>query len=163
MGRQLKNLEEAGLRGKEKNNSPEFNELLKSIDETAEKVDNPNLSNKEYLDELAKLKDTAIQYLNAKRAQKGYDPAEKFPDTIDNQMLGLEKGKSIFTSKGKARYNFALNVVMKIQKLEKAINDYEKKNAPVQKVEKEVKQYYMTDKKWGKFSNIEEIDDLSIL
>ena len=138
MGRQLKSLEDAGIRGKEKNNSQEFNALLRSIDEVAEKVDNPNLSNQEYLDELAKLKDVAAQYLNAKRAQKGYGPAQKFPDTIDNQMLGLEKGKSIFTSKGKARYNFALNVVMKIQKLEKGIKDYEKKNASVKKEEKQV-------------------------
>ena len=125
--------ETKNFRGKEKDNSAEFNNLLRTYDETNRKVVDSKLSNKEYLGELAKLKEAAMQYINAKRAQKGYGPATKVPDKIDNQMRGTEKGKSIFTKKGRDRYEFALKAIMQINKMEAAIQEYEKKNPSVEK------------------------------
>ena len=125
--------ETKNFRGKEKDNSAEFNNLLRTYDETNRKVVDSKLSNKEYLGELAKLKEAAMQYINAKRAQKGYGPATKVPDKIDKQMRGVEKGKSIFTKKGRERYEFALKAIMQIDKMEAAIQEYEKKNPTVEK------------------------------
>ena len=86
------------------------------------------------LDELKKLKEAAAEYINAKRAQKGYD-SKNVPDaTIDAQMLGKEKGgASIFTSRGKDRYEFALNLIERATTLENRLNEYEKQNPSVEK------------------------------
>ena len=132
--RQLKRLERKNIRGKESNNSEQFNALLRSYDEVAGKIGHSKIDNKEYLEELNKLKKSAIDYLNAKRAQKGHAAVSgDLPEKIDKQMLGLEKGASIFTNKGKARYDLALKVVMNIQAVEKAFHEYEKKNPTVEK------------------------------
>ena len=84
-------------------------------------------------------KEAAVEYINAKRAQKGYD-SKTVPDaTIDAQMLGKEKGgASIFTSKGKDRYEFALNLIERATTLENKLNEYEKNNPSVEKVESEI-------------------------
>ena len=79
------------------------------------------------------LKEAALAYINAKRAQKGYDSKSVPNDTIDAQMLGKEKGgKSIFTERGRDRYEFALEIVTKVMDVEKR---YEKDEMQKQDVE----------------------------
>ena len=56
------------------------------------------------------------------------------------QMLGREKGgKSIFTSKGKDRYEFALEIVTNIVNLENAYgkNEMQKQSAEITQSEKD--------------------------
>ena len=91
------------------------------------------ITSAEKLEKLKDLKDAAFAYINAKRAQKGY-ASKSVPDqTIDAQMLGKEKGgKSIFTERGRDRYEFALEIVTKIMDVEKR---YEKDEVQKQDVE----------------------------
>ena len=73
------------------------------------------------------LKKAALEYISAKRAQKGYHVENQLNQEIDDKMLGKEKGSSIFTTKGKERYQFALNIIKNIKKTEKSIGSLEKK------------------------------------
>ena len=132
--RYFNDLAKKGIRGKAKDNSDEFNKLLESHDETLKKLDSGAATNKECLDELKKLKEAAAEYINAKRAQKGY-AFKTVPDAaIDAQMLGKEKGgASIFTSRGKDRYEFALNLIERATTLENKLNEFEKQNPSVEK------------------------------
>ena len=83
---------------------------------------------------LKKLKEAAEEYIRAKRAQKGYASKTVPEATIDAQMLGKEKGgASIFTSRGKDRYEFALKLIERATILENRINEYEKQNPSVEK------------------------------
>ena len=134
MSEYLHDLETKGIKGKAKDNSDEFNRLLANYGETLRKLDSTSTPNKECLSELKKLKEVAAEYINAKRAQKGYD-SKTVPDaTIDAQMLGKEKGgASIFTSRGKDRYEFALNLIERATTLENRLNEYEKQNPSVEK------------------------------
>ena len=76
--------------------------------------------------ELKKLKEAAAEYIKAKRAQKGYESLTVPDDTIDAQMLGKEKGgKSIFTTRGRDRYDFAVKLVKNITKLEMQYGKFE--------------------------------------
>ena len=127
-------LEKKGLRGNAKDNSDEFNNLVNSHDETIKKLNSSASTNKDCLNELKKLKEAAEEYIRAKRAQKGY-ASKTVPDaTIDAQMLGKEKGgASIFTSRGKDRYEFALNLIERATTLENKLNEFEKQNPSVEK------------------------------
>ena len=127
-------LEKKGLRGNAKDNSDEFNNLVNGHDETIKKLNSSASTNKDCLNELKKLKEAAEEYIRAKRAQKGY-ASKTVPDaTIDAQMLGKEKGgPSIFTSRGKDRYEFALKLIERATILENRINEYEKQNPSVEK------------------------------
>lgn len=127
-------LEKKGLRGNAKDNSDEFNNLVNSHDETIKKLNNIASTNKDCLNELKKLKEAAEEYIRAKRAQKGYAFKTVPEATIDAQMLGKEKGgASIFTSRGKDRYEFALNLIERATILENRLNEYEKQNPSVEK------------------------------
>ena len=127
-------LEKKGLRGNAKDNSDEFNNLVNSHDETIKKLNSSASTNKDCLNELKKLKEAAEEYIRAKRAQKGY-ASKTVPDaTIDAQMLGKEKGgPSIFTSRGKDRYEFALKLIERATALENKLNEFEKQNPSVEK------------------------------
>jgi hypothetical protein len=92
-------------------------------------------------EELKDLKEAAIAYINAKRAQKGYDSKSVPNDTIDAQMLGKEKGgKSIFTERGRDRYEFALEIVTKVMDVEKRYekDEMQKESAEIQEDELDV-------------------------
>ena len=90
--------------------------------------------NADFLPELEKLKYAATKYIEAKRKQKGHLEADVPNIAIDNKMLGKDSGKnaekvkggSIFTSRGKARYEFALKAIMRVTELEKKIREYSK-------------------------------------
>ena len=127
-------LEKKGLRGNAKDNSDEFNNLVNSHDETIKKLNSIASTNKDCLNELKKLKEAAEEYIRAKRAQKGYASKTVPNATIDAQMLGKEKGgASIFTSRGKDRYEFALNLIERATILENKLNEFEKQNPSVEK------------------------------
>ena len=114
-------------------NTEEFNKMMDEYDKALgnigyEKTDAHNL------DELKELKKAAIAYLNAKRAQKGHNTDKPLNFKVDMQMLGREKGgKSIFTSKGKDKYEFALEIVTNIENLENAYgkNEMQKQSAEI--------------------------------
>ena len=127
-------LEKKGLRGNAKDNSDEFNNLVNGHDETIKKLNSSASTNKDCLNELKKLKEAAEEYIRAKRAQKGY-ASKTVPDaTIDAQMLGKEKGgPSIFTSRGKDRYEFTLKLIERATALENKLNEFEKQNPSVEK------------------------------
>lgn len=133
--KRLRNLEPKNFRGKEKDNSPQFNTLLKVYDDMCKNVADAGLSDKEYLEELAKMKEASLAYLNAKRAQKGYPPATQIPDHYDSKMRGAEKGKGLATKKGKDRYVFAMTAVIQIEKVEKAIKEKAMKDLSTEKTE----------------------------
>ena len=130
----LSNLEKKNLRGKESGNSKEFNDMMDSYDATTGKMSEKEFLNADFLPELEKLKSFATQYIEAKRMQKGHLKAEVPNIAIDNKMLGKDSGKnaekvkggSIFTSRGKARYEFALKAIMRVTELENKIREYSK-------------------------------------
>ena len=127
MDKELKKLEKKDLRGKTSGNSKEFNALLESYDVTIENLGNSDLSDRAFLNAMQPLKEAAEQYIRAKREQKGYKDKDVPKIDIDNSMMGNGKGASIFTSRGKARYKFAMQIVLKITEMEKAIQEKEMK------------------------------------
>ena len=139
----LHDLEKKGLKGRAKDNSDEFNRLLARYGETMNKLDATNSSNKECIDNLKALKEAAKEYIIAKREQKGYH-SKDFPDVgIDTIMLGQsDVVKGIFTSRGKDRYQFALDLIERATILENKFNELETKNLATDKTNenKEVKQ-----------------------
>jgi hypothetical protein len=130
----LSNLEKKNLRGKESGNSEEFNNMMASYDETIGKLSDAKLLDGASLRQLEKLKYAATKYIEAKRKQKGHLEAGVPNIAIDNKMLGKDSGKnaekvkggSIFTSRGKARYEFALKAIMRVTELENKILEYSK-------------------------------------
>lgn len=138
MDLELKNLEKKNLRGKTSGNSEEFNNLLTVYDLAKEKLSDPKLSNTEFLAEMLPLKTAAAQYMIAKRAQKGYTDKTVPNDAIDQNMLGKGKGASIFTSRGKLRYEFAMDIISRIAEMEEAIKEEEKKKAVKKQYEMEM-------------------------
>ena len=73
---------------------------------------------------MRELKKAATEYILAKRAQKGYTTGAglKVPDAeIDKNMLGKGKGASIFTTRGKERYEYALKIVESVIEMEKEL------------------------------------------
>lgn len=130
----LSSLEKKNLRGKESGNSKEFNDMMDSYDATIGKMSEKEFLNADFLPELEKLKYAATKYIEAKRKQKGHLEADVPNIAIDNKMLGKDSGKnaekvkggSIFTSRGKARYEFALKAIMRVTELEKKIREYSK-------------------------------------
>ena len=118
--------------GNAKDNSAVFNKMIEEYDKALFKTDFV-ISSAKKPEELKDLKEAAIAYINAKRAQKGYDSKSVPNDVIDAQMLGKEKGgKSIFTERGRDRYEFALEIVTKVMDVEKR---YEKDEMQKQDVE----------------------------
>ena len=107
---------------------------MDSYDATIGKMSEKEFLNADFLPELEKLKIFATQYIEAKRMQKGHLKAGVPNIAIDNKMLGKDSGKnaekvkggSIFTSRGKARYEFALKAIMRVTELEKKIREYSK-------------------------------------
>jgi hypothetical protein len=77
-------------------------------------------------------------YVAAKRAQKGYEAKGTLDEKIDDKMLGKESGASIFTTRGKDRYEFALNILEKVQELEDKFGSVEKQNDSMKKEEDEL-------------------------
>ena len=135
----FKNIESKDIRGKAKDNSAEFNNMMDKYDKALqnigyEKTDTANLET------LKELKEAAAAYITAKRAQKGYESKKILDFNVDMKMLGKEKGgKSIFTAKGKDRYEFALEIVTNIVNLEKEYgkNELQKQNAEIQQPEQD--------------------------
>jgi hypothetical protein len=126
--------------GNAKDNSAVFNKMIEEYDKALFKTDFV-ISSAKKPEELKDLKEAAIAYINAKRAQKGYDSKSVPNDTIDAQMLGKEKGgKSIFTERGRDRYEFALEIVTKIMDVEKRYekDEMQKESAEIQEEELDV-------------------------
>ena len=122
----------ADIRGKKRDNSAQFNKLLEEYEKVMSNI-GYDVSYADKPESVKNLKEAALAYINAKRAQKGYDSKSVPNDTIDAQMLGKEKGgKSIFTERGRDRYEFALEIVTKIMDVEKR---YEKDEVQKQDVE----------------------------
>ena len=107
---------------------------MTSFDETISKMSKEKFLDDDFLEQLNKLKFAATQYIEAKRMQKGHLKAGVPNIAIDNKMLGKDSGKntekveggSIFTSRGKARYEFALKAIMRVTELENKIREYSK-------------------------------------
>lgn len=145
-----------GFRGKNKDNSEEFNELLKTFDEIVGNLNQKDITDEKRLENLAQIKKIAGAYILAKREQKGYT-SKSIPDKeVDKKMLGLIKGgKSIFTSRGKERYAFAERLIGHAMNLENAIKESqmskEQKEAQKAKMKdvqnKEMKENVVTDVK----------------
>lgn len=148
----LSNLEKKNLRGKESGNSKEFNDMMDSYDATIGKMSEKEFLNADFLPELEKLKSFATKYIEAKRKQKGHLEAEVPNIAIDNKMLGKDSGKnaekvkggSIFTSRGKARYEFALKAIMRVTELESKIREYSKPR-PQMKFEGNMQTFFNDD------------------
>ena len=106
--------------------------MMDSYDATIGKMSEKEFLNADFLPELEKLKSFATQYIEAKRKQKGHLEAGVPNIAIDNKMLGKDSGKnaekvkggSIFTSRGKARYEFALKAIMRVTELENKIREH---------------------------------------
>ena len=145
-----------GFRGKSKDNSNEFNNLLKTFDEIVSNLNQKDITDEKRLESLDKIKEIAGAYILAKREQKGYT-SKSIPDKeVDKKMLGLIKGgKSIFTTRGKERYAFAERLIGHAMNLENAIKESQKskeqKEAQKTKVKdvqnKEMKENVVTDVK----------------
>ena len=121
----LKNMEDKKFRGKESSNSNEFNNMMVVYDQTISNT-GAGKTNAEKLEALSALKTAAAAYIDAKRAQKGYPATGELNESVDNKMLGREKGgKSIFTTQGKDRYEFAVKLVTSITKLEVKYGKFE--------------------------------------
>ena len=123
--------------GNAKDNSAVFNKMIEEYDKALFKTDFV-ISSAKKPEELKDLKDAAIAYINAKRSQKGYDSKSVPDQTIDAQMLGKEKGgKSIFTERGRDRYEFALEIVTKVMDVEKRYekDEMQKESAEIQEEE----------------------------
>ena len=122
----------ADIRGKKRDNSAQFNKLIEEYEKVMSNI-GYDVSYADKPESVKNLKEAALAYINAKRAQKGYDSKSVPNDTIDAQMLGKEKGgKSIFTERGRDRYEFALEIVTKVMDVEKR---YEKDEVQKQDVE----------------------------
>ena len=152
MDQYLRDLEKKNLRGKESGNSKEFNDMMKSFDETLAKLGDKKTANAECIAEMEKLKEAAMQYIDAKRAQKGYGKTGVPDLEIDKNMLGQGKGASIFTSKGKERYEFALKIIWRATEMENEIN----KQEPIQEIKFEEPDTVVDSK------NYEEIEEVSM-
>ena len=144
----FKNIERKDIRGKRKDNSVPFNKMMDEYDKALgnigyEKTDAQNL------DALKELKKAAVDYLNAKRAQKGHNTDKSLNFDVDMQMLGREKGgKSIFSAKGKDRYEFALEIVTNIENLEKKYgkDEMQKQNVEITQLETGDKEFKEMEK-----------------
>ena len=143
MGQLLGELESKreGFRGKSKDNSNEFNNLLKTFDEIVSNLNQKDITDEKRLENLAQIKKIAGAYILAKREQKGYT-SKSIPDKeVDKKMLGLIKGgKSIFTTRGKERYAFAERLIGHAMNLENAI-----KESQMSKEQKEAQKTKMKD------------------
>ena len=130
-----------GFRGKSKDNSNEFNNLLKTFDEIVSNLNQKDITDEKRLENLDKIKEIAGAYILAKREQKGYT-SKSIPDKdVDKKMLGLIKGgKSIFTTRGKERYAFAERLIGHAMNLENAI-----KESQMSKEQKEAQKTKMKD------------------
>ena len=133
----LKSVEPKGIRGKAKDNSDQFNQLLTTYDDTINKFKDKAIDEKS-IQEMRDLKAAAEAYVAAKRAQKGYEAKGTLDEEIDDKMLGKESGASIFTTRGKDRYEFALNILEKVQELEDKFGSVEKQNGSMEKEEDEL-------------------------
>ena len=71
---------------------------------------------------------------------------------IDKNMLGKGKGASIFTSRGKERYEFALKIIWRATEMEKEIH----KQEPIQEIKFEEAETVVDSK------NHEEIEEVSM-
>ena len=125
MDQYLRDLEKKNIRGKASRNSKEFNDMMKAYDNALAKLGNAKAANKECLPELARLKEEAMKYIDAKRAQKGYEKTGTLDPETDGKMLGKVEGASIFTSSGKERYKLAIKMILRANELEKEIHKYD--------------------------------------
>jgi hypothetical protein len=115
----FKNLESKKFRGKEEKNSIEFNKMMEEYDKACGNL-NYDKADKDNLEALKDLKEAAKAYIIAKRNQKGYTSEKMLDDKVDLVMMGKEKGgRSIFTTQGRDRYEFAVKVMANIFNIEK--------------------------------------------
>ena len=126
----FRRMENKDIRGNVKDNSIEFNAMMESYDDAVRKFSGGEVSNAVSLEELRKMKDAAAAYITAKRVQKGYNSGNLPDRTVDAKMLGQESGSSIFTSRGKERYEFALKLLVNINNLEKDLTEIENAKKP---------------------------------
>lgn len=124
MGAYFTNMEKGkgDFRGKAKDNSNEFNSMIAAYDAALSKLGSDSAKN---VQELQGLKSMASAYILAKREQKGYTGTSVDNKAIDDQMLGKAKGASIFTSRGKERYEFAAKIVETVTQIENAMKEPE--------------------------------------
>lgn len=123
----LGKMEKSGsLRGVSLTNSDQFTALLENFDEVRKNLADNKISNQAYMEEMNKLKEAATNYVLAKREQKGYANTSIDDKSYDAKMLGKEKGAdAIFTSRGKERYSFAVNIVQTITEMENAMKAFD--------------------------------------
>ena len=138
----LKSEEPKGIRGKAKDNSDQFNQLLTACDDTVAKFKDKAI-NENSIQELKDLKAAAEAYVAAKRVQKGYEAKGTLDEKIDAKMLGKERGASIFTTRGKDRYKFAIDILEQVKKLENQFGSIEKQNDSMKKEEDELEEFTM--------------------
>ena len=136
----IKSMEPKGIRGKSKDNSDQFNQLLTAYDDTINKFKERPINEKS-IQEMKDLKAAAEAYVAAKRAQKGYEAKGTLDENIDAKMLGKESGASIFTTRGKDRYEFAINILTQVQELEEKFGPIEKDS--MEKEANELEEFYM--------------------
>ena len=130
----FKNIESKDIRGEEKDNSKEFNTMMEAYDKSLKNIGYEK-SDAENLAALKDLKEAAVAYMNAKRAQKGYKTQKTLDYEVDRKMLGKEKGgRSIFTTKGRDKYEFALEIVTNIVNLENkyGMDEMQKQDVEIQ-------------------------------
>ena len=133
----FKNLESKKFRGKEEKNSIEFNKMMAEYDKACENL-RFDKSDKDNLDALKDLKEAAKAYIIAKRKQKGHTSEKMLDNKLDLVMIGKEKGgRSIFTTQGRDRYEFAVKVMTNIFNLEKhyKVPEMQMENAEIKQPE----------------------------
>ena len=111
--------------------------MLRAYDKAVRELGDEKKSDAEFLAQMAKVKEAASDYMNAKRAQKGYNSKDMSQEEIDKRMLGKGGGASIFTSKGKERYAFAMDLIQEITNMEKAMQEEQRKKKQSHPMEKE--------------------------
>ena len=123
----FKRMETKDFRGKRSKNSDQFNNMMDVYEQTISKIGNDK-TNEEKLSALRELKAAAAEYVNAKRAQKGHPTNKILNSEVDLMMMGKskEKGASIFTGKGRDRYEFAIKLITNIKFLEKEYGELAK-------------------------------------
>ena len=118
-------------------NSDQFNTML---DEYKKALPNIKDAKKdiENIEALQDLKEAAKNYILAKRAQKGYESKEMLDNDVDLKMLGQAKGgRSIFTTRGKDRYEIAVKILTYVTGLEKCHEDNKKQQEHLEFVKNE--------------------------
>ena len=139
-------------------NSDQFNTMLDEYKKALPNIKD-NKKDIENIEALKDLKEAAKNYILAKRAQKGYESKEMLDNDVDHKMLGQKKGgRSIFTTRGKDRYEFAVKILTYVTGLEKCHDEYQKQQDHLEFVkneQNEIKNLAQNDIKNVELNNME--------